>query len=390
MKPSSRPANVSPVDPRPSLPPGSHPLDLGRSAYSSLYFFIGRHTGVLFYFPAALALLLPILRRPDRVSGPLLAGVIAILGFYLVWMPENYFGGSTFVGNRYFLGVFPALLVAAKRLPSSRQLAIAWAVALVAWSSAVYSARSVRHLDNSSQAHAYAGLFRHLPFESTAQRIDGLTERFWAEDFVRFLDPFAAVAPWSLRLDSSHPETELLVATEWAGSAAPLRGLTEHGQRRNRRAGLARTIGVLPTSAATRPAGTSRRAHFGFLAPALLLVEPQQDLQLEGAPSFSCQRGQRGSHGGGPLRGKRPRARPLGRPDHGSHTPTAWRRGRRIANHPYRKGTERRTPALEVRGPVSDRARVSVRDREPGARRCARLVTSTRERDPRRCPRNSR
>lgn len=191
------------------------PLDVRRTAYSTLYFFVGRHTGLLFYFPAAVVLLLHILRRPDRISMTLLAGVVAIVGFYLIWMPQNYFGGSTFVGNRYFLGAFPALLVGLTRLPSKRNLTVAWVLALVAWGSAVHSAYSVRGLDGSSQIHAYSGVFRRLPFESTAQRIDGLADRFWADDFVRFLDPFAKAAPWSFRLDSSRPATELLVATDW-------------------------------------------------------------------------------------------------------------------------------------------------------------------------------
>ena len=191
------------------------PLDLRRTAYSTLYFFVGRHTGVLFYFPVALILLLSILHQPDRVSLALLTGVIAIVGFYLIWMPENYFGGSTFVGNRYFLGAFPAMLVALSRVPSKRSLAVAWVVTLVGLGSAVHSAAIVRDLDNSSQVHAYSGVFRRLPFESTAQRIDGLAERFWADDYVRLLDPFASAAPWSLRLDSSHRAAEILVATDW-------------------------------------------------------------------------------------------------------------------------------------------------------------------------------
>jgi hypothetical protein len=191
------------------------PLDIRRTTFSTLYFFVGRHTGLLFYFPAALILLVHILRRPDRVSLTLLAGVVAIVGFYLIWMPENYFGGATFVGNRYFLGAFPALLVALSHLPSKRSLAVAWILALIGWGSAVHSTHSIQGLDPSSQAHAYAGVFRRLPFESTAQRIDGLAERFWADDYVRFLDPFAAAAPWSFRLDSNHPMAEILVATDW-------------------------------------------------------------------------------------------------------------------------------------------------------------------------------
>ena len=191
------------------------PVDVRRSAYSTMYFFVGRHSGLLIYFPAALIFLLPILQRPDRVSMSLIAGVVGIVGFYLVWMPENYFGGSTFVGNRYFLGAFPALLVASTRLPSKRSLTAAWAVALIGWGSAVYSAYAVRESDTSSQIHAHAGVFRHLPFESTAQRIDGQAERFWAGDYVRFLDPFTTTAQWSFRLSSHRPPAELLVATDW-------------------------------------------------------------------------------------------------------------------------------------------------------------------------------
>ena len=47
----------------------------------------------------------------------LLAGLGAIAIFYLVWLPENYFGGSTFVGNRYFLTSYAALLIAAPVSP---------------------------------------------------------------------------------------------------------------------------------------------------------------------------------------------------------------------------------------------------------------------------------
>ena len=193
------------------------PIDTRRTAYSSLYFIAGRHTGLLLYFPVAVILLAHLLRRPDRVSLALLLGLVVMVGFYLVWMPQNYFGGSTFVGNRYFLGAFPVLLVALSHLPSARSLGVAWVLAAIAWSSAAYSMRSVRDLDQSSQSHAFAGVFRLMPPESTAQRIDDLQERFWAEDYIRFLDPFAEPARWSFRLDSSRPAAELMVATAWPG-----------------------------------------------------------------------------------------------------------------------------------------------------------------------------
>jgi hypothetical protein len=192
-------------------------LDSRRTAYSTLYFFVGRHTGLLFYFPVALVLLIHILRQPERQSLALLAGVAAVVVFYLVWMPDNYYGGSTFLGNRYFLGVFPALLVASRRLPSTRSLTAAWVLALYAWGSAVASAAAVRDVDPTSQSHAHAGVFRLLPYESTARRIDGLVDRFWAEDFVRFLDPYSRPASWSFRLHSERPATEIMIATDWPG-----------------------------------------------------------------------------------------------------------------------------------------------------------------------------
>ena len=193
------------------------PFDARRTTYSSLYFMVGRHTGLLLYFPVSLVLLAHILRRPDPVSLALLLGLAVMVGFYLVWMPQNYFGGSTFVGNRYFLGALPVLLVALNRPPSARLLGLVWALAALVWGSAAYSISSVRDLDQSSQSHAFAGIFRLMPAESTAQRIDGQQERFWADDYVRFLDPFAQPAAWSFRLDSSRPAAELLVATAWPG-----------------------------------------------------------------------------------------------------------------------------------------------------------------------------
>jgi hypothetical protein len=192
-------------------------LEARRTLYSSLYFFLGRHTGLLLYFPLALLLLYRLLRHPDRTGLSLLAGVAAIAVFYLVWLPENYFGGSTFVGNRYFLTSYAALLVAAPGLPSGRQLVPVWLVAAMVGLSALFSVESSRALDPMSQSHAYAGVFRILPYESTAQEIDGQRDRYWSGDFVRFVDPHAEVDDFAFTLDSNLPAAELLVATEWPG-----------------------------------------------------------------------------------------------------------------------------------------------------------------------------
>ncbi len=187
-------------------------FDWTRSAYSGLYFLIGRHTGLEAYFPAALLLLIAAWRGRDRLALALLAGPAVIALFYLLWLPENYFGGSTFFGNRYFLMAYPALLVALRRLPSARSLALVWGVGLVVGSSALFSMTAVVESAAPSQSHAAGGVFRLLPSETTALQVDGFRGRYWRRDFVRFVDPFATDDERRFRLAAGAPAAELELA----------------------------------------------------------------------------------------------------------------------------------------------------------------------------------
>ncbi|MDQ1348577.1 MAG: hypothetical protein QG573_1952, partial [Acidobacteriota bacterium] len=185
------------------------------SAYATLYFFVGRHTGLAIYFPAALFFAALALRRPHPAGIAALAGFFGLALFYLVWMPANFFGGETFLGNRYILAAYPCLLVALPRLPSRRLLLAIWALAAVVGGSALFSQLRSGALDATSQAHANAGLFRLLPYESTATNLDGRRDRYWAGDFVRFVDPFAAAGDWSFTIQSDRPGAELEIATRF-------------------------------------------------------------------------------------------------------------------------------------------------------------------------------
>jgi len=195
-------------------------LEPVRSAYASVYFLAGRHSGLFVYFPAALALLWAA-RASDRPGRAALLGFAAGAGFYLVYWPSNYFGGATCVGNRYLLAAYPCLLFAPARLPSRAARATAWGVGFAVAISALVSAAATRESDRGSQSHAHAGLFRILPYESTASNLDGRVDRYWNGDFVRFVDPFARVGPTSFELVAGEPAAELEIATAWDGD--PLR-----------------------------------------------------------------------------------------------------------------------------------------------------------------------
>jgi len=188
-----------------------------RTAYAVLYFFVGRHSGLIAYFPAALLLGALALGARDRVAWAGLAGFAGLAAFYLVWWPANYFGGETFVGNRYLLAAYPCLLLALPRLPSRRALAAVWGVAAIAGASALASVVRAGELDPTSQSHAHAGLFRLLPYESSASNIDGRRDRYWSGDFVRFVDPYARADEWSFELAAGDPAAEIELATVWEG-----------------------------------------------------------------------------------------------------------------------------------------------------------------------------
>lgn len=190
-------------------------FDGGKTAYATLYFFAGRHTGLVAFLPAALFFAALALRRRSPAGLAALAGFAALALFYLVWMPANFFGGETFLGNRYILAAYPCLLVALSRLPSRRVLLAIWLLAGWTGISALVSQWRFGALDVTSQAHAHAGIFRLLPYESTASNLDGRRDRYWAGDFVRFVDPFATSGSFSFTLSSAQPAAELEIATRF-------------------------------------------------------------------------------------------------------------------------------------------------------------------------------
>jgi len=198
-----------------------------RSLYASIYFFVGRHSGLFAYFPAVLALLPAAFARSDRVGRAALAGFAGVALFYLVYWPTNYFGGETAIGNRYLLAAYPCLLFAPRRLPSAVARGAAWLAAFALGGSALFAVVRAGDIDPSTQSHTTAGLYRWLPYESVSPDIEGHRDRYWREDFVRFVDPFARVGETSFVLSSGEPAAEIEVATSWSGTPIQLLVQTE-------------------------------------------------------------------------------------------------------------------------------------------------------------------
>ncbi len=182
------------------------------TAYAGLYFLGGRHTGLLIYLPAALILFGTALGG-GRARLALLAGAAATAVFYLIWMPENYFGGAAFVGNRYFLPAYGLLLPALRRPPKTGLLIGVWALSGVLFYWAFESIQREQGRPYSSQSHAYAGAFRLFPYESTALAIETREDRYYSDEFLRFTDRNARSGEHGFHLTSGAPPAEILLAT---------------------------------------------------------------------------------------------------------------------------------------------------------------------------------
>jgi hypothetical protein len=93
-----------------------------RTRDNVLYFFVGRHAGLVpYYFPGIVILVLVVWKRREmRVWQVLSLGVLAVTaGVLLLWLPFTWAGGGGPPGNRYFLSLYPVMLFLAPPLRRS-------------------------------------------------------------------------------------------------------------------------------------------------------------------------------------------------------------------------------------------------------------------------------
>ncbi len=156
---------------KPKKPQGEPPRsaeELRASFVRNLgYFWVGRFGGALPYFlPAVAALLVWLVRGPRDQQGALAVASLAVsYVFYIYMIPDNWYGGSGTVGNRYFLNLLP---LAALFVPRGRVLALSVASAVASLAIVGPMLFSPLHHSLHPGEHARQGpFFRLLPAELT-------------------------------------------------------------------------------------------------------------------------------------------------------------------------------------------------------------------------------
>jgi len=153
--------------------------------YNLGYFLVGRHTGLVPYFPfAVLALVLFALGPRDRFAWLVLAGVGLYVLFFFLVRPGNYHGGAGFIGNRYFAGVYPATLFLVTRLRARGLLVLPFAAAGL-WTASVLAV-PVQQIapEFTLQSHVRSAAFQRLPLELTLLghgKLPGYWTRNWGQ-----------------------------------------------------------------------------------------------------------------------------------------------------------------------------------------------------------------
>jgi hypothetical protein len=137
-------------------------------AYNAGYFVFGRHTGLLPYFPFALFTVGLYLAGPkNRSQHLLLLALLAYCAALLILRPNNFQGGMGFLGNRYFAGIYPALLFLPGRIAARRSLVLPFAAAGL-WTASVVAVPLMQLAPQPGlQVHVRSAPFQALPLELT-------------------------------------------------------------------------------------------------------------------------------------------------------------------------------------------------------------------------------
>lgn len=139
------------------------------------YFLWGRHAGLIPYLPFAALSLLLFLAHARRSSERwlLLAAVAAVALFFLLQIAWNWQGGGGFIGNRYFINVYPAFLFLVTRIRPRWTIPVGYAFAGLFLGPLLFTPFGAGGPEPTLQAHVRNIPFRWLPMELTLRNVPG-------------------------------------------------------------------------------------------------------------------------------------------------------------------------------------------------------------------------
>lgn len=140
------------------------------------YFLIGRHTGLFVYMPFSLICLILFLLHDRRSAFRwlLVASLAGVAVFFLIWIYFNWHGGGGFVGNRYFVNLYPAFLFLVPKVRPVWLLAVGYALGGLFLTPIVFFGYGMPVPFPTLQAHVRGAAYQLLPQElSLARQVPG-------------------------------------------------------------------------------------------------------------------------------------------------------------------------------------------------------------------------
>jgi len=145
------------------------------------YFLWGRHTGLLLYLPfAAVAILLFLLHARRSAERWVIVGSLAAIAlFFLQWLHYNWHGGAGFIGNRYFVSLYPAFLFLVTAIRPRAVLLAGYLAAGLFVAPVVFFPYGAPMPSPTLQAHTRGTAFEGFPIEQSVRAhipgYDGIT-----------------------------------------------------------------------------------------------------------------------------------------------------------------------------------------------------------------------
>ncbi|MCB1036904.1 MAG: hypothetical protein KDD47_23965 [Acidobacteria bacterium] len=139
------------------------------------YFLWGRHTGFFLYMPfAALAVLFFLLHgRRSGARWVLMASLALVALYFLVFIYFNWHGGGGFIGNRYFVSLYPAFLFLVKEVRPKWPLALVSGLAGLFLSPILFTPLNSLGPEPTLQHHVRSFPYRFFPLELSLRNVPG-------------------------------------------------------------------------------------------------------------------------------------------------------------------------------------------------------------------------